>query len=164
VNENDIFIELERRGYIIGEERDLYPEGPPAYLDSTFRPLVVRALRHYQKLLTDLSHIHEGEEKHLFPQTDPFGYYLVDKAREAGTFAQELKDTPRDVSEVIKEARYSAIVQQALAYYVAELKKNGKMIREGLGKEGDTTLFGQFNTQISKANILMDKDDQDTYF
>ena len=54
------------------------------------------------------------------------------------------------------------------AYFAAELKKKGNMIQEEIeGTEREAFLrnvLSQFNTQISRANILMNKDVEDNYF
>lgn len=117
-------------------------------------------------MLNDITTLHEGEES--FHEMDPFGFFLVNDARRVGEIAQELTDNPHNLEEIIKEDRYRPIVHQALAYFAAELKMKGRMIQGELeGREREEfvrNVLPQFDRQISRANILMNKDDQDTYF
>lgn len=146
----------------------MFPSGAttPNHIDSTFRPLIIRALRYYQKMLNDLTTLHEGEES--FNENDPFGFFFVNDARRVGEIAQELTDNPHNLEEVIKEDRYRPIVYQALAYFAAELKRKGTVIQEELeGSEREEfvrNVIPQFNRQISRAHILMNKDVEDNYF
>ena len=43
--------------------------------------------------------------------------------RKAATVTRELKKNPHDVTKLVKEDRYRSIVQQALVFYIAELRR-----------------------------------------
>jgi hypothetical protein len=103
---------------------------PSDHTDSRFLPMVVRALSYYQRMLNNLSSNEEGES--AFHEGDPFGDYLVSNAKEAATVTRELKENPHDVTKLVKEDRYRSIVQQALVFYIAELRRMQDII---LGEE-----------------------------
>lgn len=146
--------------------KTIFPGAPieTAYLDSKFRPLVIRALRHYQRMLRDLASIDEVKEKTDF-LLDPFGYYLIQRANEVRTITQELTEKRGLMDEEIKDEKYKATVQESLAYFAAELKDKRKKLEEGLGEENKEVIKGllsKFNEEIGReiirVNKLMDKD------
>ena len=132
--------------------KTIFPGAPieTAYLDSKFRPLVIRALRHYQRMLRDLASIDEVKEKTDF-LLDPFGYYLIQRANEVRTITQELTETRGLMDEEIKDEKYKATVQESLAYFAAELKDKRKKLEEELKVEPSGNLMGKFRklTKIS---------------
>jgi hypothetical protein len=103
---------------------------PPDHTDSRLLPTVVRALKYYQRMLNNLSSNEEGES--VLHEGDSFGNYLVNSAKEVGTAARELKENPYDVTKLVKEDRYRPIVQQALVFYIADLRRIQDII---LGEE-----------------------------
>ncbi len=144
-------------------EEEEEEEGSPPLPDSTFRPVILRALKCYQKKLNDLASIKKGGW--VFHEEDPFGYYLANRLTHVREITRELETIKyQQLSDIIRREEYKATVYEALAYFCAELKKNGKIIKEELGEEGDPTLFNQFNTQINRAKILMNMYTEDNYF
>ena len=123
----------------------------PDYIDSKFRAMVVRALRYYQKILNNLASDEEGET--IFHESDPFGHYLVNTAKEAGTAAKELKESPNNVNNLVKEDRYRSIVQEALVFYVADLRRRQDII---LGEELEHSkrISSPYENELSTTEIM----------
>ena len=113
--------------------------------------MVVRALRYYQKILNNLASDEEGES--IFHESDPFGHYLVNTAKEAGTAAKELKESPNNVNNLVKEDRYRYIVQEALVFYVADLRRmQDKILDEEL--EHSKRISSPYENELSITEIM----------
>ena len=108
----------------------------PDHIDSKFRPMVVRALRYYQRILNNLASDEEGET--IFRESDPFGHYLVNNA---------------NVTNLVKEDRYRSIVQEALVFYVADLRRRQNII---LGEELEHSkrISSPYEYELSTTEIM----------
>jgi hypothetical protein len=113
--------------------------------------MVVRALRFYQKTLNNLASDEEGET--IFQESDPFGHYLVNTAKEAGTAAKVLKESPNSVNSLVKEDRYRAIVQEALMFYVADLRRRQDIII-GEELEHSKRISSPYENELSTTEIM----------
>ena len=120
-----------------------------------FRPVVVRALRYYQKMLNDIaSNEGGGGAETVLHESDLFGYYLLNTAREAGTAAKELNENPNHVTSLIKEDRYRSIVQQAVVFYIAELRRRQNMILDEQVMEHIKRISSPYGSELSIAESM----------
>jgi hypothetical protein len=99
-----------------------------------FRVMVIRSLRYYQTMLNDLLNNEEGER--FQGVVNPFGNYLADTVKRADKAARDIKEDPTEIITFVKQDRHRAVVREALAFYISELRKREEIIREGLGVGG----------------------------
>ncbi len=123
--------------------------GGANYQDTNFRPMLVRALKYYQKRLHSLA----NNEEVVQLEDWQFGNYFLKTAEDAGVAAKEIEEDARDVTVVIKEDKYRLIVQRALTFYIAELGKSKKIVSEQLGE--DHPIVSNHDSEIERAKILL---------
>jgi hypothetical protein len=111
-------------------------------------------------MLSDLASIKEGED--VFPENNPFGYYLVKTAEKAGATARELEENPNDVISVVKEEKekYGSIVKEALAYYIADLRRRQEIILGEELVEGNKRISSPYETEIGTAENMKQSIDE----
>jgi hypothetical protein len=117
-----------------------------------FRFMVVRALRYYETMLIGLANNVEGERIEAI--ADPFGYYLDATAKQAGTYANELRHKPSEITTLVKQDRYRTIVREALAFYIADLKKRQEIILGEELAEGNKHISSHYESEIDTAENL----------
>jgi hypothetical protein len=132
----------------IGEEEVALSGGGANFQETNFRPMLIRALKYYQKRLNSLAN-----NPDIIQLEDwQFGNYFTKTAQDAGVAAEEIEEDARDVTIVIEEEKYRLIVQRALTFYIGELRKSKKIVSEQLGE--DHPIVSNHDSEIGSAKIL----------
>ena len=130
------------------EEESALSGGGANFQETNFRPMVIRALKHYQKRLKSLA----KNEDVVQLEDWQFGNYFLKTAEDAGLAAKEIEEDTRDVTIVVEEEKYRTIVQRALIFYIGELRKSKKIVSEQLGE--DHPIVSNHDSEIERAKIL----------
>jgi hypothetical protein len=121
--------------------------GGANYQETNFRPMLIRALKYYQKRLNSLAN------PDIIQLEDwQFGNYFLKTAEDAGVVAKEIEEDTRDVTIVIVEEKYRLIVHRTLTFYISELSKRKKIVSEQLGE--DHPIVSNHDSEIEHAKIL----------
>lgn len=104
-------------------------------------------------MLNNLASNEEGES--ASHEGDPFGNYLVNSAKEAGTAARELKENPHDATKLVKEDRYRSIVQQALLFYIADLRRMQDIILGEELIENIKRISSPYESELNAAETML---------